>query len=104
MCFSASAVTDGPIVNGVLLVVEAFVVFFTTSSLYFFYKKKQIINVITPIIVKMEQKYVNNSPVVLLPPECTTCRGLKGHFPYDPSSTLSYQTAVDHLHAPVGIS
>jgi hypothetical protein len=28
MCFSASVVTDGPIINGVLLVVEAFAVFF----------------------------------------------------------------------------
>jgi hypothetical protein len=27
MCFSASAVIDGPVVNGLLLVVEAFVVF-----------------------------------------------------------------------------
>jgi hypothetical protein len=50
---SSSTVIDGPIINGLLLVVEAFAVFFTTSSLYFSRKEKQIINVTTPIIVNM---------------------------------------------------
>jgi hypothetical protein len=49
MCFSTSAVKDGPAVNGLLLIVEAF----TTSSLYFSYKEKQIVNVTTPILVKI---------------------------------------------------
>jgi hypothetical protein len=54
--------------------------------------------------MKMQQKYVKNSPVEILPLECTTYQGLKGHFPYDPSSTLSYQVAVGHFHTPVGTS
>jgi hypothetical protein len=33
---------------------------------------------------KMQQKYVKNSTVEILPLECTTYRGLKGHFPCDP--------------------
>jgi hypothetical protein len=76
----------------------------TTSSLYFSYKEKQIVNVTTPIIMKMQQKYVKNSTVEILPLECTTYRGLKGHFPCDPSSTFSYQAAVGHFHTPVGMS
>jgi hypothetical protein len=52
----------------------------------------------------MQQKYVNNSLVELLPPDCPTGRGLKGHFPYDPSSTILYQAAIDHLHTPMGTS
>jgi hypothetical protein len=53
MCFSASMVIDGQVVNALLLVVEAFTTFFTTSSLYFSCKEKQIVNMTTPIIVKM---------------------------------------------------
>jgi hypothetical protein len=36
MCFSASAVIDGPIVNGLLLVVEAFAVVFDHFFLILF--------------------------------------------------------------------
>ncbi len=53
MCFSASVVIDGPTVNGLLLIVEAFTMFLTNSSIYFSCKEKQIVNVTTPIIVKM---------------------------------------------------
>jgi hypothetical protein len=53
MCFSTSAAIYNLIVNGLLLVVEAFAIFLTTSSLYFSYNEKQIVNVTTPIIVKM---------------------------------------------------
>jgi hypothetical protein len=104
MCFSYSTVIDGLTVNGLLLIVDAFAVFFITSSLYFSCKEKQNVNVRTPVIVKYNKKYVDNSPIELLPPECTTCQGLKGHFSCDPSSTLSYQAVVDYLHAPMGMS
>jgi hypothetical protein len=53
VCFSAFVVIDDPVVNGLLLVVEAFIVFFTTSSLYFSCKEEQIVNVTTPITVNM---------------------------------------------------
>jgi hypothetical protein len=36
MCFSASAVIDGPAINGLLLVVEAFAIFFHNYFLIFF--------------------------------------------------------------------
>jgi hypothetical protein len=88
MCFSTSAGIDNLAINGFILLVEAFIVLLDHFSLYFFYKQKQTINVTTSIIVRMQQKYIKNSLVELLPPECTIGRGLKGHFPYDPSSTL----------------
>jgi hypothetical protein len=50
MCFFTSAVINGPTVNELLLIVEAFR---TTSSLYFYGKAKQIVNVTTPIILKL---------------------------------------------------
>jgi hypothetical protein len=53
MGFSTSTIIDDTIVNGLLLVVEAFAIFLTTSTLYFSYKEKQIVNVTTPRIVKM---------------------------------------------------
>jgi hypothetical protein len=58
----------------------------------------------TPIIVKTQQKYVTNPPVELLPPESQPVGGLKGHFPYDLSSILSYQAVVGHLYTLVGMS
>jgi hypothetical protein len=36
MCFSASAVIDGPVINGLILVVEAFTVFFDHFLLILF--------------------------------------------------------------------
>jgi hypothetical protein len=54
MCFSASAVIDGPAINGLFLVVKAFAIFFYHLFLiHFFCREKQIVNVTTPIIVKM---------------------------------------------------
>jgi hypothetical protein len=40
MCFSASAFIDGPIVNGLLLIVEAFTVFFDHFFLILFLPAK----------------------------------------------------------------
>jgi hypothetical protein len=40
MCFYASAVIDGPIVNGLLLIVEDFVVFFNHFFLILFLQRE----------------------------------------------------------------
>jgi hypothetical protein len=92
MCFSTSAIIDGPVVNGLLLVVEAFAVFFNHFFLILFLQRE----------TNRKRDNIDNGENVRK--VCTTYQGLKGHFSYDPSSTLSYQAAVDHLHAPVGTS
>jgi hypothetical protein len=102
MCFSASVVIDSSSINELLLVVEAFAVFFDHFFCIHFLLREANCKCDNTDNSENVTKVVNNSPVELLPLECTTCRGLKGHFPYDPSSTLSYQMTVNHLHAHVG--
>jgi hypothetical protein len=88
MCFSASTGIDSLSVNGLVLPMKAFTMLLDHLALYFSAKEKQRVNVTTPIIVRMQQKYIKNAPVELVPLECTTSQRLKGHFPCDPSSTL----------------
>jgi hypothetical protein len=104
MCFSASASIDGSTVNGLVLPVEAFTVHFDHFFHILFLQREANYKCDNTDNNENVTKYVKNSPVKLLPPECTTYRGLKGHFPYDPSSTLSYEAAIGQFHTLVGTS
>jgi hypothetical protein len=106
MCFSTSAGIDDLTINEIVFLVEAFTILFDHFFLILFLQRE----------VNCKQYNIDNSEnatkvcqeltswSALLPLECTTCWGLKGHFPYDSSSTLSYQAAVGHLHGLVGMS
>jgi hypothetical protein len=54
--------------------------------------------------MRIQLQNVNNSPVELSPPECTTTQVVKGPLTYGLSSTLEYQPVGDQSLFPVDTS
>jgi hypothetical protein len=88
MCFSASAGINNPAINGLILPVETFTVLLDHFVLILFLQREANYKCDNTDNSENATKVHKNSQVELMPPECTTGQGLKGHFPYDPSSTL----------------
>jgi hypothetical protein len=84
MCISTSTGIDGPTVNGLLLVVESFAVLFDHFFLIPFLQRETNCKCDNTNNSENVTKVCQELTVEFLPPECTTCQGLKGHFPCGP--------------------
>jgi hypothetical protein len=73
MCFPASAGIDSLAVDGLLLVVEASTILFDHFFLILFLQRETTCKCDNTNNSKNVKKSMKNSPVELLPPECTTC-------------------------------